>query len=121
MPALVVLTGPNISARKLGDQLRRGNTLVSCYDAGVEMFDYDGTSIYRDDSAGEGGEAELTAWLKAEGGVLVTNENQFRGTEADFVIFVTKSWSDYNDTNSRSPVTRAVHFGNLWVSRRTLS
>ena len=57
--------------------------------------------------AGDGGEAELTAWLKAEGGVLVTSEVQFRGAEADYVIFVTRFWG--SDIRSiRSPLTRAV-------------
>ena len=103
----VVQTDRDISSRKLSNELRR-NTPVSCYDGNVEMFDeYVGTPIYREDSAGDGGEAELTAWLRAEGGVLVTSAVQFNGAEADSVIFVTRSWGDYI-SNLRSPVTRAV-------------
>ena len=105
----VVLTDPDISSRQLSIELRR-NTPVSCYDGNVETFDeYLGTPIYREESTatGDGGEGELTAWLRAEAGVLVTSEVQFRGAEADSVIFVTRSWGDYG-SNLRSPVTRAV-------------
>ena len=85
------------------------NTPVSLYDGGVEMFNHRDTPKYREDRASDGGEEELTAWLKAEAGVLVTHEVQFRGAECDSVIFVTRGWSGYNSRNSRrSPVTRAV-------------
>ena len=100
----VVQTGRAISARHLSHELRRGNTPVRCYDAGVEIFK-DDIPQYREGSAGDGGEAELTAWLGAEGGVLVTSEIQFRGAEADSIIFVTKDCLGYS---FRSPVTRAV-------------
>ena len=73
------------------------------------MFDdNDRTDIpkYREDKVSDGGEAELTAWLRAEGGVLVTHEIQFRGAECDSVIFVTRFLGDYS--SRRSPVTRAV-------------
>ena len=62
---------------------------------------------YREGGAGDGGEAELSAWLRAEAGVLVTSEQQFRGFEADTVIFVTRYWGAYRSSR-RSPVTRAV-------------
>ena len=106
----VVLTDKRTSARRLSDQLRMGNMLVSCFDGGVEIFDHNyGTPKYRDDSAGDSEEAELTSWLRAEGGVLVTSEVQFRGAEADSVIFVTRCWSGYSvSSSSRSAVTRAV-------------
>ena len=51
---------------------------------------------------------ELNAWLKAEAGVLVTSERQFRGCEADTVIYVTRDWGGYTRGSRRSPVTRAV-------------
>ena len=72
------------------------------------MFNIDGTPKYREGGAGDGGEAELTAWLRAEGGVLVTSEEQFRGAEADSVIFVTRDWAGFRMRGRRSPVTRAV-------------
>ena len=103
----VVLADWDISPRQLTEQLRRHNTPVMCYDGGVEMFGYGGIPKYKEGDAGDGGEAELAAWLRAEGGVLVTSEVQFRGAEADSVIFVTRSWGDYG-SNLRSPVTRAV-------------
>ena len=62
---------------------------------------------YREGGAGDGGEAELSAWLGAEAGVLVTSERQFRGCEADTMIFVTSCWGAYRSSR-RSPVTRAV-------------
>ena len=105
----VVLTSEGISAKELSDKLQRLNMLVTCYDAGVEMFDfYSETPKYREGGAGDGGEAELTAWLRAEGGVLVTSEEQFRGAEADSVIFVTRDWAGFRIRGRRSPVTRAV-------------
>ena len=64
------------------------------------------TPEYREAGADCGGEAELTEWLEAEHGVLVTHEQQFRGCEADAVICVTQEWGDY--TVRRSPLTRAV-------------
>ena len=101
----VVLTGWGITARMLYSKM---NTPVSLYDGGVEMFDYgDYPEYHQEDRASNGGEEELTAWLRAEAGVLVTSEVQFRGAEADSVIFVTRSWGDYG-SNLRSPVTRAV-------------
>ncbi len=100
----VVLTDFNISPR----QLRGGlSTPVSCFHAGVEMFNEDDNPIYREDRACDVGEAELTAWLRAKGGVLVTSEVQFRGAECDSVIFVTRHWGG-NISSMRSPVTRAV-------------
>ena len=103
----VVLTDNKISARELSDQLQRLNMPVSCYDAGVKIFEkYPGTPICREGGAGDGGEVELTAWLRSEGGVLVTHEVQFRGAEADFIILVTKAWA--GNYSTRSPVTRAV-------------
>ena len=74
------------------------------------MFDdNDRTDIpkYREDKVSDGGEAELTAWLRSEAGVLVTSEVQFRGAEADYVIFITRSWG-LGYTSNRNPVTRAV-------------
>ena len=102
----VVLTGWGISARKLCSKI---NTTVSLYDGGVEMF-YGDIPKYREDRASDGGEEELTAWLRAEAGVLVTSEVQFSGAECDSVIFVTTHWGGYygNNRRSRSPVTRAV-------------
>ena len=38
----------------------------------------------------------------------MTHELQFRGAEADYVIFVTRSWGGNYSTSRRSPVTRAV-------------
>ena len=102
----VVLTDRWISPRKLSVALRQRGITLSCYDGGVEMFNYGGRPEYREGGAGDGGEAELSAWLGAEAGVLVTSEHQFRGCEADTVIFVTRYWGDY--ISSRSPVTRAV-------------
>lgn len=103
----VVLAGQNLSPRQLSVELiQRGITPVSCYDGGVEMFIH-GKPDYREGGAGDGGEAELTEWLGAEGGVLVTSELQFRGAEADTVIFVTKCWAGCGGFK-RSPVTRAV-------------
>ena len=101
----VVLTGKEISARRLCSEM---NTQISCYHAGVEMFNLNNIPIYRE--ACDGGEKDLTAWLRAEGGVLVTSEVQFRGAEVDSVIFVTEYWGGYNSSSisRRSPVTRAV-------------
>lgn len=103
----VLLTDQGISAMMLSDQMRRGNVPVSCYHGGVDKFDHDGTPKYRKGSAGGGGEAELTAWLRAEGGVLVTHEVQFRGAEVDYVIVVKKQWAGSRNS-SRNPLTRAV-------------
>ena len=72
------------------------------------MFDYGGTPEYREDRASDGGEEELTAWLRAEAGVLVTHEVQFRGAECDSVIYVTEDWGGNISSSMRSPVTRAV-------------
>ena len=71
------------------------------------MFNHRDTPEYREVGAGDWGEAELRQWLKADQGVLVTSELQFRGCEADAVICVTKGWGDYMHV-IRSPVTRAV-------------
>ena len=106
----VVLTSFNISPRQLSSEISRmqNNTPVKCYDAGVEMFDIDGIPKYREGGTGDGGEAELTAWLSAKGGVLVTSKMQFRGAEADSVIFITRAWGDNSRSRRRSPVTRAI-------------
>ena len=72
------------------------------------MFYYGGRPEDREGGAGDGGEAELSAWLGAEAGGLVTSEQQFRGCEADTVIFVTKYWGAGYSSTMRSPVTRAV-------------
>ena len=85
------------------------------------MFDYGGRPEYREGGAGDGGEKELTAWLGAGGGVLVTSELQFRGCEADTVIFVTRGWGAYRSSTRRSPVTRAVAGLLLVTSDRWLS
>ena len=116
----VVLTDNEISPRQLSEELseelRQRGITPSCYDGGVEMFYggvemlngyYGGRPEYREGGAGDGGEKELSAWLRAEAGVLVTSERQFRGCEADTVIFVTLDWGDYTGIR-RSPVTRAV-------------
>ena len=50
------------------------------------MFTYSGGTP--EDRADDGGEAELYQWLDARHGILV-HEQQFRGCEADAVIFVT--------------------------------
>ena len=100
----VVLTDERISPRKLSVELRQRGVTPSCYDGGVEMF-YG--AEYREGGAGDGGGKELAAWLGAEAGVLVTSEQQFRGCEADTVIFVTRYWGAYSSSR-RSPVTRAV-------------
>ena len=71
------------------------------------MFGGD-TPKYREVGAGDGEEAELCQWLKADQGVLVTHEHQFRGCEADAVICVEQYWGDYIYSVTRSPVTRAV-------------
>ena len=63
-----------------------GITLFRCYDGGVERFDDDGRPEYREGSAGDGGKAELTEWLRSKAGVLVTSEPHFRGCEADTMI-----------------------------------
>ncbi len=116
----VVLTGWGISAQILCSKM---NTPASFYDGGVEMFYNDDSPKYREDRASDGGEEELTAWLRAEAGVLVTHEMQFRGAECDSVIFVTKYWAGYSTSTSsrRSPVTRAVAgllviTGDRWLS-----
>ena len=103
----VVLNDRGISPRKLSEELRQRGITLSCYDGGVEMFYYGARPEYREGGAGDGGEAELAAWLRAEAGVLVTSEQQFRGCEADTVIFVTRYWGAYSNSR-RSPVTRAV-------------
>ena len=103
----VVLTDRRISPRKLSEELRQRGITPSCYDGGVEMFNCYDRPEYREGGAGDGGEAELSAWLRAEAGVLVTSEHQFRGCEADTVIFVTRYWGG-NISSTRSPVTRAV-------------
>jgi len=104
----VVLTDTGISPRKLSVELRQsGITRVSCFDGGVERFYYGGRPVYREGGAGDGGEAELTEWLRAEAGVLVTHGDQFRGCESDTVIFVTRDWGGCYGSR-RSPVTRAV-------------
>ena len=102
----VVLTAWDISPRQLSEELIQRGITPSCYDGGVEMFDYGDRPEYREAGAGDGGEKELSAWLGAEAGVLVTSELQFRGCEADTVIVVTRGWGGY--INTRSPVTRAV-------------
>ena len=79
---------------------------VSCFDGGVEMFIGDKPK-YREAGAGDGGEVQLCQWLDADQGVLVTHEPQFRGYEADAVIFVTRDWNDHEGI-TRSPLTRAV-------------
>ena len=118
----VVLTDLSISPRKLSEELIQRGITPRCYDGGVEMFDYGDGPKYREGGAGDGGEAELSAWLGAEAGVLVTSECQFRGCEADTVIFVTRYWGGYSSNNtSRSPVTRAVAglllvTGDYWLS-----
>merc|ERR1719500_1937615 len=98
----VVLTGWNISPRKLSEKLRQRGIRPSCYDGGVEKFYYEDRPEYRKGGAGDGGEKELTAWLRAEAGVLVTSERQFRGCEADTVIFVTRIWGAYYSSNNTS-------------------
>ena len=104
-----VLTGGGISAKWIGDRLRKDNIPVSCYHAGAEMFDqFEGTPIYRGVRDDDGGVAELTSWLKAESGILVTSEVQFRGAEADYVIFVTQRYWGGTVSIGRSPLTRAV-------------
>ena len=100
---IAVLCGRDISAREISDLL---SSEVSCYDGGVEMFSYFNIPKYREAGAGVGGEAELCQWLKADHGVLVTDELQFRGCEADAIICVTQFWG--NNSAIRSPVTRAV-------------
>ena len=117
----VVLTGGNVSARELSSELRERNIHVSCYDNGVDVFDLTGVPEYREGIAGVGGQAELAAWLSAEGGVLVTSERFFRGAEADSVIYITRDWGYFfgirsimkipsirTITSIRSPMTRAV-------------
>ena len=82
---------------------------TGCYHGGVEMFVGGNSPKYRTNWTDDGGEAELTEWLDAEHGILVTHEPQFRGCEADAVIFVTKMWGTTDiDCVYRSPVTRAV-------------
>ena len=86
---------------------------VSTYDGGVEIFYSDGAPEYREDSGEDGGRAELTEWLRAESGILVTHAHQYRGCEADAVILVSRDWGDgnyYADYNNsrRSPAARAV-------------
>ena len=112
---VAVLCDKYISVRQLSDQLRtrEESRAVSTYDGGVEEFDYDGAPEYREDSGEDGGEAELTEWLRAESGILVTHAHQYRGCEADAVILVSRYWGDgggYYDygNNSRSPAARAV-------------
>ena len=107
---VAVLCDREISARQLSSVLRSNNSQVTCYDGGVERFIYgEGTPEYREDRADDRGEAELSEWLEARHGILVTHEPQFRGCEADAVIFVTRHWDGYNGSgSSRHPVTRAV-------------
>ena len=103
----VVLTGLGISARMLSTEIGR-NTPVSLFDGGVETFDYHDTPKYAEVRASDLGEAELTEWLEAEAGVLVTHEMQFRGAECDSVIYITGDWGGHSSISRRSPVTRAV-------------
>ena len=103
---VAVLCDTWISARKMSEQLREEDMPVTCYHGGVERF-YGYTPVYFPEvGTDDGGEAELTEWLEAEHGILVTHFQQFRGCEADAVICVERDWGYYND--SRSPVTRAV-------------
>ena len=103
---VVVLCDREISARQLSDLLRREHMPIACYHGGVERF-YGDTPHYRKDGANDGGEAELSKWLEAPRGILVTHEPQFRGCEADAVICVSKDWAIKRGCR-RSPVTRAV-------------
>ena len=111
---VAVLCDPYISARQLSDQLRtrEESWAVSTYDGGVEEFNYFGAPEYREDSGEDGGRAELTEWLRAESGILVTHAHQYRGCEADAVILVSRDWGGdgyYDDyVNIRSPAARAV-------------
>ena len=106
----VVLTDYEISPRQLSVELiRSGITRVSCYDGGVERWWHGGRPKYRKGGSDDGEEAELTEWLRAEAGVLVTHELLFRGCEADTVIIVATHWGEFNRSSGRrSPLTRAV-------------
>ena len=111
---VAVLCDKYISVRQLSGQLRTREErwAVSTYDGGVEWFYYDGAPEYREESGEDGGEGELTEWLRAESRILVTHAHQYRGCEADAVILVSQDWGYdggyYNYDNSRSPAARAV-------------
>ena len=73
--------------------------------------------MYREDRGEDGGLAELTQWLRADSGILVTHERQYRGCEADAVILMTEVWaSGYSGANMRSGVTRGVAHSALVTS-----
>ena len=74
----------------------------------MDRFHIGHTFEYRAGGPGDGGEAELCQWLDADHGVLVTHEKQFRGCEADAVIFVSQAWAGGRDFARRRGVTRAV-------------
>ena len=89
---VAVLCDWEISVRQLSDQLRTREErwAVSTYDGGVEWFYFSGAPVYREESSEDGGRAELTEWLRAESGILVTHAHQYRGCEVDAVILVSR-------------------------------
>ena len=106
---IVVLCDGGISARKLSDKVNNEDMPVSCYDGKVEMFEYDGSPIYREDTADDGGDADLTDWLDDKCSILLTHTPQFSGCECDAVILVTRSWNvSYRGQARRSGITRGV-------------
>merc|ERR1712137_734178 len=88
---------------------------VSCYDGGVEMFENDGSAIYKEDTADDGGEADLTEWLDDKCNILLTHTPQFSGCESDAVILVRRAW-DVRGQARRSGITRGVASMALLIS-----
>ena len=90
---------------------------VSCFDGGVELFDDDGSPIYREDTADDGGEADLTEWLDDKSIILLTHTPQFSGCESDAVILVTQNWNvNTRGQARRSGITRGVASMALLIS-----
>ena len=114
---VAVLCDVIISARRLTELLRREiTTPVVCYDGGVEKFNYDAPE-YREDRGEDGGLDELTQWLRADYGILVTHEPQYRGCEADTVIMVTEVWGGgFGVYTRRNGLTRGVAHSALVTS-----
>ena len=107
----VILCDRSVSLRELKTELiqRNINNLKS-YDAGIDQFEYNTVpSYYSDDSD----DRELMQWINNNNNdILITHAHQFRGCESERVILVCDDWTDgsyNNNTNRRSPATRAVN------------
>ncbi len=115
---IAVLCDLSISARKLSDKVKNEVLMpVSCYDGGVEMFEKDGSPMYRENTADDRGDTELTEWLEDKCNILLTHTQQFRGCESDAVILVTHTWYMFTKVQARrSGITRGVASMVLFIS-----